>query len=81
MTLNLHYRYAARTRGMWVTVNDKGEYDLTSDKKKAEVRWDIRGALGIKDRFINATWNVTMGDKPVVEIEKIHRPQRIHHWW
>jgi hypothetical protein len=81
MTLNLHYKYAIMVGTRWVSKNDEDKYYLSSDEKDAEARWDMRGALAIKDRYVYATWNKTMGDKPIMEVKKIHRPQRIHHWW
>lgn len=81
MTLNLHYRYAVKTQSLYIALDEEGKYSLTSDKDKAEARWDMRGALGIRERYLSATWNITMGDKPEFEITKIHRPQHIHHWW
>lgn len=81
MSVNLHYKYAVRIGVKWITVNDKDKYDLTSDQKKAATRWDIRGALGIQERYLKAAWNLTMGDKPTMVVVKVHRPQIIHHWW
>ncbi len=80
MSVNLHYKYAVNIGTQWVAVNDKGEYRLVGEEKDAETRWDIRGALGIGDRYITAAWNVTMGDKPTFVIKKVHRPQRIQQW-
>jgi len=81
MALHLHRKFAIRTQGLYVAVDDKGNYYLTDDHSKAEARWDIRGALGIKDRYIQSVWNVTMGEKPVCEVIEVRRKQRIHHWW
>ena len=81
MAVTLHYKYAVRIGTQWVSIDDKGKYRLVGEEKNAETRWDIRGALGIGDRYIKAVWNVTMGEKPAFEIQKVHRPQRIHHAW
>lgn len=81
MTLNLHYKYAVKVGPSWVAIAENGTYYLSSKEETAETRWDIRGALGIGERYLNGNWNVTMGDKPEFKIKKIHRPQYIHHWW
>jgi len=81
MAVTLHYKYAVRIGTQWVAVDDKGKYRLVGKEKDAETRWDIRGALGIGDRYLKAEWNVTMGEKPTFAIQKVHRPQRIHHAW
>ncbi len=81
MTLDLHYKYAIKIGKKWVSKNKEEKYYLSSYEKNAETRWDVRGARGIQERYLSATWNVTMGDKPVMVIQKIHRPQRIHYWW
>jgi hypothetical protein len=80
-TLDLHYKFAVKVGPSWVSMDENGKYYLSAKEAAAETRWDIRGAQGIGERYMKANWNVTMGDKPVMVLEKIHRPQRIHHWW
>ena len=83
MTINnLHYKFAIKMKGGYIAVNSEGTYYITSEEKKAEARWDIRGALAIKERYITATWNKTMDeDKPTGEVVEVYRPQRFNHWW
>jgi len=81
MSLKIHWRYAVKVRYRWVAIDDKGNYYLSSSRNDAETRWDIRGAKGIKERYLAAEWNVTMGEKPVMHIVKIHRPMRLNLGW
>ena len=81
MSMNLHYKYAVNIGGQWVSKDDKNKYCLSKAENKAETRWDVRGALGIQDSYLKDNWNVTMGDKPIMAVRKIHRPQRIRHRW
>ena len=80
-TLDIHHKFAVKVGTSWVSVDEKGKYYLSAKEATAETRWDIRGALGIGERYIKANWNVTMGDKPDMVVERVHRPQRIYHAW
>ena len=81
MTIKLHWKYAVKIGSQWVALNENGTYYLSSYKKNAETRWDIRGAQGIKERYISNVWNTSMGEAPVLNIVKIHRPQRLNLVW
>jgi hypothetical protein len=79
--LKIHWKFAVKSGTRWVSLDEKGKYYLSSNRKNAETRWDMRGALGIKERYLASSWNVTMGEKPEMNIVKIHRPQRINWGW
>lgn len=82
MTVKLHWKYAVKINSRWIAVDEDGKYYLTSYRKNADTRWDIRGAKGIYERYIAATYNRTMGvDKPEMDIVKIHRPQKLNLVW
>ncbi len=80
-TSNVHWKFAVKFNTRWVCLDEEGKYYLSSDRKNADTRWDMRGALGIKERYLASTWNVTLGEKPIGKIVKIHRPQRINWTW
>lgn len=82
MSIKLHWKYAVKIESRWVSLNEESDnYYLSSYRKNADTRWDIRGAKGIYERYIAQTWNKTMGEKPVMNIVKIHRPQRLNLVW
>ena len=82
MSIRLHWKYAVKINSRWVAVDDDGNYYLTSYRKIADTKWDIRGAKGIYERYIAGHWNKTMGtEKPEMNIVKIHRPQKLNLVW
>ena len=81
MSLNLHYKYAVKVDNLFITKNDEGQWFLSNDEKVAEARWDVRGALAVYEQYIKEKWNPRLGAKPAPSVVKVHRPQRLHHWW
>ena len=82
MSIKLHWKYAVKIDSRWIAIDDNGNYYLSSYRKNADTRWDIRGAKGIYERYISQYWNKTMStEKPVMNIVKIHSPQKLNLVW
>ena len=78
---SIHWKYAVKYNSFWVAQDDEGKLLLTQNEVDAETRWDIRGAIALRNRYIKEQRNVTMGNKPDLVIEYTHRPQRINTEW
>lgn len=80
--MDLHHQYAVKfNTGYFISKTEKDGYGTTRVEAEAHTCWSRAGAARIFNDYIKKKWNKTMGDKPIFEVIKVHRPQLIHHAW